>query len=403
MKSKYLAPGSVFGSMLLIAGSCIGAGMLALPILTGLVGFFPCLVITLIGWGFMTYTALLLVEVNGWFYERINLISMAEKSLGVPGKVLSWILYLFLFYALLVAYIALSGSIFSKVIFSLPQWLASTLFVLVLGAFVYYGTRIVDIANRWLMFGLVICYIGMVMVGIWKVQGQNLLHVSWKYSLIPMSVLIVSFGFHNLVPSLTAYLKGDLLRMRSAILGGSLIILLIYIFWQLFVLGVIPYEGKDGIYQSYIQDDNATVPLKKYLMSHLIITFSEGFALFAIITSFLAQSMSLMHFIADGLKVDPEKKYKKWLILITLAPPLVLTFIYPKIFFEALGFAGGFCAVILFGILPACMAWVGRYTQKNTTNYHVKGGKAALILIICFAIFLVCLETMRMFGILGKV
>lgn len=35
--------GSVLGGMLLIAGSCIGAGMLGLPIVTGLSGFFPSL------------------------------------------------------------------------------------------------------------------------------------------------------------------------------------------------------------------------------------------------------------------------------------------------------------------------------------------------------------------------
>ena len=37
--------GSVIGGILLIAGSCIGAGMLGLPILTGLVGFFPSLIL----------------------------------------------------------------------------------------------------------------------------------------------------------------------------------------------------------------------------------------------------------------------------------------------------------------------------------------------------------------------
>ena len=35
--------GSVFGGMLLIAGSCIGSGMLGIPIVTGVAGFFPSL------------------------------------------------------------------------------------------------------------------------------------------------------------------------------------------------------------------------------------------------------------------------------------------------------------------------------------------------------------------------
>ena len=65
--------GSVFGGMLLIAGSCIGAGMLALPIITGLGGFFSSIITIIITWAFMTYSGLLLLEVNGWFTKRINI------------------------------------------------------------------------------------------------------------------------------------------------------------------------------------------------------------------------------------------------------------------------------------------------------------------------------------------
>ena len=65
--------GSVLGGMLLIAGSCIGAGMLGLPIVTGISGFLPSLALFFCGWLFMTATALLLVEVNGWFSRQVNL------------------------------------------------------------------------------------------------------------------------------------------------------------------------------------------------------------------------------------------------------------------------------------------------------------------------------------------
>src|SRR5271155_5572244 len=106
MSGDKLRPGSVIGGILLVAGSCIGAGMLALPILTGLAGFFPSLIMFLSAWVFMTLTGLLLVEVNGWFDRRVNLITMAGHTFGKFGKTLSWVLYLFLFYALLVAYVS---------------------------------------------------------------------------------------------------------------------------------------------------------------------------------------------------------------------------------------------------------------------------------------------------------
>src|SRR5690348_12945981 len=123
--------GSVIGGMLLIAGSCIGAGMLGLPIITGISGFFPALFMLFCGWLFMTATALLLVEVNGWFSSRqVNLLTMAGSALGKWGKGICWGTYLFLFYALLVAYISgigsLVGSFFQNSFHViLPSWIGS--------------------------------------------------------------------------------------------------------------------------------------------------------------------------------------------------------------------------------------------------------------------------------------
>ncbi len=89
--------GTFIGGTLLIAGSCIGAGMLALPIATGLAGFIPSVFSFLIAWGFMTLTGLLLVEVQSTFKERVNIGSMAERAMGPAGRIISWVLYLFYF------------------------------------------------------------------------------------------------------------------------------------------------------------------------------------------------------------------------------------------------------------------------------------------------------------------
>src|SRR5690242_13477534 len=150
MTNRQSHPGSVFGGMLLVAGSCIGAGMLALPILTGLSGFLPSLSMMILAWVFMTFTGLLLIEVNGWFAGQVNLISMAQESLGAKGRLIAWISYLFLFYSLLVAYTAASGSVFSAILESIfaihiPASAASIFFTVLFGYIVYLGTRPVDL------------------------------------------------------------------------------------------------------------------------------------------------------------------------------------------------------------------------------------------------------------------
>lgn len=401
MSRDVQAPGSVFGGILLVAGSCIGAGMLALPILTGLAGFFPALFLLLIAWAFMTYTGLLLVEINGRFSGQVNLLSMAQESLGPLARWICWFSYLFLFYSLLVAYTAVSGSIFSSVIheffhISLPHRAASLFFALFFGIFIYLGTRPVDLFNRLLMIGLALAYFGLIALGLPHVHLSQLLHSDLKYAILPLPVLIISFGYQNMIPSLTAYLKGDLFRVRQTILGGSLLTLVIYIIWFLLVIGVVPFSEMQ---ESYKKGEEATRALRAILGSSWVSTFAEAFAFFAIVTSFLAQGLSLSHFIGDGLKIIPTRKNNVWLCLLAIAPPALLSVIYPHIFFKALNFAGGICAVILFGLLPVTMVWIGRYRKNNPSPYHAAGGKGMLAITFCFALFIIASELGRIIGL----
>src|SRR5690348_7302081 len=102
---------SSFSGALLVAGTSIGAGMLALPVVTALGGFFPSLFVYVLCWLFMTCTGLLMLEICLLMPPGANLVSMAQKYLGRFGEVLAWVLYLFLFYCLSVAYVSGGGSL----------------------------------------------------------------------------------------------------------------------------------------------------------------------------------------------------------------------------------------------------------------------------------------------------
>ena len=72
MESNHVSQGRVLGATLLVAGCCIGAGMLGLPILTALGGFKPTIILFVLCWLFMAGTGLLLLEVNLWFTEEVS-------------------------------------------------------------------------------------------------------------------------------------------------------------------------------------------------------------------------------------------------------------------------------------------------------------------------------------------
>lgn len=392
--------GSVLGGILLVSGCCIGAGMLGLPLVSAMAGFQPSLLMFILSWLFMTTTGLLLLEVNLWFEEDVNIVSMAGRTLGLIGKITAWIVFLFLFYSLMVAYVAGTGELFVDFIreitsISLPSWIGSLIFLMILGAMLYLGTAAVDKFNRLLMAGLIISYIGLVGVGIRHVNINFLTHQQWGASVWALPAMIISFGFHNLVPSLTAYLHRDVKKLRMTILIGSAIPLVVYLVWEYLILGLVPVEGAGGFRETLDKGEMVTQALRYTVGGSWVVDLAQYFAFFAIVTSFVGVALSFVDFLADGLHIPKKSFGKIFLCLLALLPPFIFALIYPKIFITALNYAGGFGAVILFGILPAAMVWKGRYGKSNLSNknsYRVPGGKPLLLLVILISSFIIGLQ-----------
>lgn len=401
--SRTKKEGSVLGGILLITGSCIGAGMLALPVITGVGGFIPALFLFIFACLFMTLTSLLLLEANLALGYDLSLISLAQKTLGRPGKILCWILFVFLFYSLSIAYIAASGEIVQSIFIdlfgvTLPSWVGSLSFVVIFGIVLIMGVKPVDYLNRLLMVGLIVTYCVLVFLGSYHLNAHFLSHVFWKYSFAALPVLIISFGYQNMVPSLAQYFKGDTKRLKITLIVGGLIPLAIYLIWEAVMLGIIPVHGLEGLLNALDQGQAATQALRAVVGKSWINTVAQSFALFAITTSFLAQSLSLVDFLADGLSISKEKMQRVFLVGLTLIPPYLIAYIYPGIFIRALNMAGGLSAVILFGVIPVLMIWVLRYRENVIEKPLLGGGKPLLMLIIVCALAIFALQLSEELG-----
>lgn len=394
MNAQSIRKGSLLGGTLLVAGCCIGAGMLGLPVLSAQAGFQPSIVMFFLCWLFMISTGLLLLEVNLWYGGDISIITMAGRTLGHPGKVVSWLVFLFLFYSLMVAYVAASGSLITDFIGEMTgyywhQAFGGLLFSVLFGVLLYIGIGVIDWFNRLLMLGLVLSYVSLVVVGASHVNSELLKYHDWTATTMVVPAVIVSFGFHNLIPSLTNYFHCQIKPLKWSIILGSAIPLVIYLIWEWIILGIVPLQNfKTALDQGEI----ATEALKNAVGASWIVAVAQAFAFFAIVTSFLSVALSFVDFLADGLNIKKTPKGKVILALLVLAPPFLCALLYPTIFLNALNIAGGFGAVILFGILPAIMAWKGRYAQKLGHPQLVPGGKPLLIIIIGFATWVIALQ-----------
>ncbi len=381
--------GSVVGGALILAGTAIGGGMLALPVLTAAGGFFPAVVIYTLCWLFMTATGLLLLEVFLWSKNETNLVSMANMTLGMPGKVIAWVLYMFLFYSLTVAYVAGGGSLVCDIAGAcqakiFPNWIGPLIFVLIFAPFVAFGAKAVDSINRFLMAGLILSFLVFVVLGALHIDFSLLRTYSWPLALVATPVVFTSFGFQGTVPSITNYLGRDPHKVRKAIIIGTFIPLICYIVWEALILGVVPVEQLNVAKEEGLC---AVAPLKNSLHLPWLYTVGEFFAFFALVTSFLGVTLGLLDFLSDGLKVKKTVRGRWLLSFLIFGPPLIFASINPKVFLNALHYAGGFGCALLLGLLPILMVWRGRYRLKYKSEYALFGGRLTLSLLILFIVF----------------
>lgn len=385
----------LLGGIFLIVGTCIGGGMLALPITNGPVGFVNSTLFLFFCWLVMTLGALFILEINLWLPPHSNVISMAKITLGKPGQAIAWVTYLLIFYALLSAYISGGSDILvnllSLIHLWLPQWIGVLLFAGGLSIIIYKGIMVVDFVNRGLIYSKFIVYFLLIAIIAPHVSLPNLTSGEPQYIGGMLMVLITSFGFATLVPSLRTYFQGDIKKLRKAIILGSLIPLFFYIAWDAIIIGIIPREGESGLI-ALLHSANPNSALTETIQSRLnnewITSFYRFFTSVCILTSFLGVSLCVFDFLADGFKLCKTGGQGLSILAMTFLPPMLIVLFYPGIFITALSYAGTLIIILLL-VLPILMVWSGRYIKKFNNHYQVAGGKLTLVLSACISITLI--------------
>lgn len=385
----------LIGGILLIVGTSIGGGMLALPVATAAAGITNSIIFLIFCWLVMTAGALLILEVNLRLPAGSNMVSMAKSTLGLPGQIIAWITYLFLLYTLLAAYISGGSDVFNsllqKVYIDLPSWATSILFTFLFSLVVYGGIRAVDYVNRGLMFGKLGIYVLLVLIISPYINLPTLNGGSLQAITGSLMILVASFGFASIVPSLREYFKDDTNSLRKVILFGSLIPLVCYILWEAVIMGVVQRDGLVALMSSEHATSGLTDALSNAVHNQWITGFFGFFTSICMITAFLGVSLGLFDFLADGLKFRKTGSQGMCTLALTFLPPLAVVLINPGIYLHAIGYAG-ICCVILLLLLPAVMAWRGRKADTmGTSIILVPGGNAGLSIVGIIAIFLLTL------------
>ena len=378
------------GSTLLVAGTMIGAGMLAMPLTSAGIGFGFTLVLLLGLWALLTFSALLFVELYQTAESDAGIGTLAEQYFGKAGRIIATTVLIIFLYALIAAYVSGGGSLLKDLLpESFGDKVSILLFTVIFGSFIIIGTHSVDKINRVLFFVMLAAFAVVLSLMLPEIKFDNLMATPIDKALIISAspVFFTAFGFHGSIPSLNKYLGGNVKALRISILAGSAITLCAYILWQMSTHGLLTQNE----FLQILKEDATLNGLVKATLaitgSNLIAGAVKLFSTLALVTSFLGVGLGLLECIEDLLKRSFNISAGRISLgLMTFIPPLVFAIFYPEGFILALGYAGqmfAFYAVVL----PVSLVWKARRTHTNLP-YKVWGGNLTLIIVLVLGVII---------------
>lgn len=411
-----ISVGKFIGCTMMVVGSAIGAAILLLPSEVAGPGFIFSTITIVTFWALMTITGLLLVEMSlALPANACSFNSMAEKTLGVFGRIVTWFTFLFFLYTILWAYMAgesiLVAELFETLFaIKISNGIAGGLFTLIFGAAVFWSTKAVDDLNRGLFSAkgfLLAALIGLILpkVEIGKlISDHNLNIANSKYLLAALPVILCIFTYHFVIPSLRSYVGDKPKELKWIVITGTTVSLIIYLLWVIATLGTVPLFGTNS-FVSLMQlghtagnSDFAKIIIA-ITNSKLVALCVNGFFNVAMTTSFLGVALGLFDFLADGFK-RPNSRFGRFqTALLTFIPPFILALVWPHSFLMAVRWSACFTAILCL-ILPAIMVYHLRKHKELKSSYRALGGNILFVIIAIIGVILFVLPILTNLGLL---
>ena len=388
---------SLFGGAMIIAGTVIGAGMLANPTATSGVWFTGSLAVLLYTWFSMLSSGLMILEVNTHYPHGASFDTMVKDLLGPAWNVINGVAVAFVLYLLTYAYIFVGGDLTAKGIGSavgseISLTVGQLVFFGILAFCVWASARLVDRFTSILIGGMVLTFIwatgGLIADAKMPVLFDTQAPAGtsyWIYVATALPVCLASFGFHGNVSSLLKYFKGDAPKVAKSLWSGTLIALVIYVLWQIAIQGNLPRNEFAPVIAAEGQVSVLIETLSKFAQTGNMDKVLTLFSYMAIATSFLGVTLGLFDYIADIFKWNDSISGRTKTAALTFLPPLISCLLFPTGFVTAIGYVG-LAATIWTGIIPAMLLYRSRHKFGIGKNYKVYGGFWLMVWVFLFGI-----------------
>lgn len=381
---------SIFGGAMIIAGTVIGAGMLANPTATSGVWFIGSLAVLLYTWFSMLSSGLMILEATTHYPRGANFDTIVKDLLGPAWSAVNGLSVAFVLYLLTYAYIFTGGNLTAHAL-GQPLWVGQIIFTLIFSACVWWSVYWVDRATTILIGGMVISFLWANGGLLASAQPGILLDTAsggqahyWIYAGAALPVCLASFGFHGNVSGLFDYFKGDARKVARSLWLGTLIALLIYALWQFAVQGNLPRSEFGPVIAA--QDNVAALldALAGVAGSELVRVLSF-FSYMAIASSFLGVTLGLLDYLSDLFGFDSSRAGRSKAAALTFLPPLAACLLFPTGFVLAISYVG-FAATVWTAFVPALLLHACRKKFGAGKGYQVYGGLWLMVWVFLFGV-----------------
>lgn len=396
---------SLLGGSMIIAGTAIGAGMLANPTATSGLWFLGSLVMLAYVWLCMCLSGLFLLEANQHFAPGASFNTLVKELLGPYWNWICGLAVVFVLYSLTYAYIFVGGGLtqqsLAAIHFELPRPLAATFFLLLLASCVSISTHLVGRLSAILITAMLLTFVLASSGLLSQIRTEVLLNqgsdsVYWRYGWLALPVCLASFGFHGNVPGLLSYYRGNTHKVAASILIGSGLALAVYIIWQIAVQGNLPRAE----FSPVIAADGDVTVLLTALGAHIntqgLSKLLDSFAFLAIISSFLGVTLGLFDYMRDLFGFSNRLKGRLATAAVTFLPPWGAYLLMPTGFVKVMGYVG-LMAAIWAVLIPVMLAYKSRQRFSEHT-FMVRGGKFTLAFVMLFALLVLAAQLLLLAG-----
>lgn len=396
---------SIIGGSCIIAGVCVGAGMLGLPSSGAgawttwsiIAIFITMIVMTMSGW--------MLLEAFKRYDLKVSFNTVTKDIYGVNVNYINNIAVYFVGSILLYAYITTSGLILEGML-GFNNKFSSIAFVAIFSLFVWHSTRAVDKISVVLIAFMVLSFTfgvsGLAMnidvSVLFDYENKGMSYAPYAMAMLP--VALTSFGYHHSVASMRSY-YGNEQRAKYAILGGTFIALILYILWVVSIYGNLPRDNFGPVLQQGGNVEALLVALSSVIDSEKVESAINAFSMAAILSSFIGVGLGLFDFLADCFKINDSKSGRAKTAVITFIPPLVFSLLFPFGFVIAIGYAGA-AATVWTCFIPAMLVYRSRKLKGGQDGFMAPGGTPMIALVMTFGVVTALFHFMAMMNLLPE-